>query len=325
MSNKNIFEDLLKETGNEYASIVEHGVEAGDVTGYVNTGSLALNALISGSIYGGIPDSKVTAFAGVSGVGKSYFSLNVVREFLKTYRDGFVYYFESESAISKDMFASRGIDIKRTAILPVSTIQEFRTQALKILNRYLEMGEDRPRILLVLDSLGNLSSEKELQDISDGKDTRDMTKAQLIRAAFRVLTLKLGKAKVPLIVTAHTYAEIGCAVSGTMISTPTGFIPIESVMVGDEVNTMVGKKSVTETYSYDAQETFLIEFEDGFTVELTPDHKLMKQNGEWTKVSNLNEEDIVVGLGKTNLSQLMRSDSSHFTSFSNGVVNDPID
>jgi len=64
-------------------------------------------------------------------------------------------------------------------------------------------------MLFVLDSLGNLSTDKEMQDIADGKDTRDMTRAQLVRGAFRVLTLKLGKAKVPLIVTNHVYDVVG--------------------------------------------------------------------------------------------------------------------
>jgi RecA/RadA recombinase len=95
--------------------------------------------------------------------------------------------------------------------VPVATIQEFRTQAVKILDKYIEDKEkkDRPPMLFVLDSLGNLSTDKEMQDIADGKDTRDMTRAQLVRGAFRVLTLKLGKAKVPLIVTNHVYDVVG--------------------------------------------------------------------------------------------------------------------
>jgi hypothetical protein len=111
------------------------------------------------------------------------------------------------------MFKERGLDPKRIAIMPVATIQEFRTQAIKILNRYLDLKEaDRDPMFFVLDSLGNLSTEKEMADISEGKDTRDMTRAQLIRGAFRVLTLKLGKAKVPLLLTNHTYEVVGAYV-----------------------------------------------------------------------------------------------------------------
>ncbi|NDB84868.1 MAG: recombinase RecA [Alphaproteobacteria bacterium] len=203
-----IFSSLIKETGNEYASIADEGIEAGDVTGLVDTGSFALNALISGSIYGGLPANKVTALAGEPSTGKTFYTINIVRKFLEDNLDGFVFYFESESAISREMLIDRGVDTKRVAILPVATIQEFRTQAVKILDKYLAQKERKP-MFFVLDSLGNLSTEKEMQDIADGKDTRDMTRAQLIRGAFRVLTLKLGKAKVTLLVTNHVYDQVG--------------------------------------------------------------------------------------------------------------------
>jgi len=208
----NMFNNLLKETGNEYAGIVEDGIEAGDVTGFIGTGSYSLNALLSGSIYGGIPANKVTALAGEPSTGKTFYAINIVRQFLRDNANGFVFYFESESAISKQMLTDRDVDTKRVAIVPVATIQEFRTQAVKILDKYLEGKDDRPPMMFVLDSLGNLSTDKEMADIADGKDTRDMTRAQLVRGAFRVLTLKLGKAKVPLIVTNHVYDVVGAYV-----------------------------------------------------------------------------------------------------------------
>lgn len=204
-----MFANLIKETGNEYASIADEGVEAGDVTGLISTGSYSLNALLSGTIHGGLPANKVTAFAGEPSTGKTFYAINICKQFLKDNPKGFVFYFESESAISKQMLEDRGIDTKRIAIMPVATIQEFRTQAVKILDKYLEQKGDRPPMIFVLDSLGNLSTEKEMADIADGKDTRDMTRAQLIRGAFRVLTLKLGKAQVALIVTNHVYDVVG--------------------------------------------------------------------------------------------------------------------
>lgn len=207
-----MFSSLLKETGNEYAGIADDGVEAGDVTGFIGTGSYSLNALLSGSIYGGLPANKVTALAGEPSTGKTFYTINICRQFLEDNPNGFVFYFETESAISKQMLSDRGVDTKRVAIVPVATIQEFRTQAVKILDKYIEQKGDKPPMVFVLDSLGNLSTEKEIADIADGKDTRDMTRAQLIRGAFRVLTLKLGKAKVPLIVTNHIYDVVGAYV-----------------------------------------------------------------------------------------------------------------
>jgi RecA/RadA recombinase len=208
-----MFSSLLKETGNEYAGIADDGIEAGDITGYISTGSYSLNALMSGSIYGGFPANKVTALAGEPSTGKTFYAINICREFLKNNPKGFVFYFESESAISKQMLADRGVDTKRIGIIPVATVQEFRTQAIKILDKYMEnKKDDKPSMLFVLDSLGNLSTEKEVADMTEGKDTRDMTRAQLIRGAFRVLTLKLGKAKVPMIVTNHVYDVTGAYV-----------------------------------------------------------------------------------------------------------------
>ena len=199
---------FIKESGNEYASIVEEGVAAGDVHNYIDTGSYLFNALLSGSLSGGLPSNKITALAGESATGKTYFALGVVKQFLETDPDAGVLYFESESAIPKELIVQRGIDPKRMIILPVITIQEFRTQAIKCLDAYLEQEEQKP-MMIILDSLGNLSTTKELEDTATGSETRDMTRAQIIKATFRVLTLKLGRANVPLIVTNHTYDVIG--------------------------------------------------------------------------------------------------------------------
>ena len=204
------FDEMLKVADNTYGSKVSDGVEAGDVESFIDTGSYILNGLLSGSIYGGLPSNKITAFAGESATGKTFFVLGCVRQVLSDNPSGGVIYFESESALTKDMIESRGIDSSRMIILPVATVQEFRTQATKILEKHLEESEkDRPPMMICLDSLGNLSTSKEMEDVSDGKDTRDMTRAQMVKGTFRVLTLLGGKAKVPLVVTNHTYDQIG--------------------------------------------------------------------------------------------------------------------
>ena len=201
---------VIKDSGNEFASIVSDGVAAGDINSFVDTGSYIFNAVVSGSIFGGIPSNKVTALAGESSTGKTFFALSVVRSFLNNNPDGGVIYFESESAISRDMIEERGIDSKRMVIFPVATIEEFRTQAVRIVDKYMkEPKESRQPMMFVLDSLGMLSTTKEMEDISNDKQVRDMTKSQLIKGAFRVLTLKLGQAGIPMIVTNHTYDVIG--------------------------------------------------------------------------------------------------------------------
>ena len=202
--------DIAKQAGNEYAGLVADGVEAGDVDSYIDTGSYVFNALLSGSIFGGLPSNKITALAGESATGKTFFLQGICKNFLDKNPDAGVIYFESESAITKQMVIDRGIDPNRMVIFPVTTVQEFRTQSLKVLEKYLDQDEaDRKPILLCLDSLGMLSTTKEVEDTAVGKETRDMTRAQVLKAAFRVLTLKLGRAKVPMVVTNHTYDVVG--------------------------------------------------------------------------------------------------------------------
>ena len=202
--------DIAKQAGNEYASLVADGVEAGDVDSYIDSGSYIFNALLSGSINGGLPSNKITAIAGESATGKTFFVMGMVKNFLDSNPDAGVIYFESESAITKQMVIDRGIDPKRMVMFPVTTVQEFRTQAIKVLDKYLEQNEaDGKPIMLCLDSMGMLSTTKEIDDTADGKETRDMTRAQVLKAAFRVLTLKLGRAKVPMVVTNHTYDVVG--------------------------------------------------------------------------------------------------------------------
>jgi len=202
--------DIIKTTGNEYAALVSDGVEAGDVDSFIDTGSYVFNALLSGSIYGGLPSNKITAIAGESATGKTFFLMGMVKNFLDENPDAGCLYFESESAITQQMVIDRGIDPNRMVMIPVTTVQEFRTQAIKVLDGYLAKDEsDRKPMMMCLDSLGMLSTTKEVEDTSEGKETRDMTRAQVLKAAFRVLTLKLGRAKVPMVVTNHTYDSMG--------------------------------------------------------------------------------------------------------------------
>ena len=204
--------DFLKDIAklNEYGGIVDDGVETGDVASFIDTGSHIFNGLLSGSIHGGLPSNKITALAGESATGKTYFLMGIVKSFLDSNPNAGVIFFESESAITRQMVIDRGIDPKRMVMMPVTTVQEFRTQALKVLDKYLEKDEsERQPMFLCLDSLGMLSTTKEVEDTAEGKETRDMTRAQVLKACFRVLTLKLGRAKVPMVVTNHTYDVVG--------------------------------------------------------------------------------------------------------------------
>ena len=207
---KDFLKEIIKETGNEFASLASEGITAGDVTSFIDTGSYSFNALLSGSIYGGLPGNRITAIAGEAATGKTFFALGILKNYLDKDKDAGVVLFESENAVSKDMIEARGVDSSRVVVVPVSTVQEFRSQSIKILDKYLQQEEkDRQPLMFVLDSLGMLSTTKEMTDTAEGKETRDMTRSQIVKSTFRVLTLKLGQANVPMLMTNHTYDVIG--------------------------------------------------------------------------------------------------------------------
>jgi len=199
--------DIIKEVGGEYASLASDIEES---ESFVDTGSHIFNALVSGSIFGGVSGDKITAIAGESSTGKTFFSLAVVKNFLDNNPDGYCLYFDTEAAVTKSLLQSRGLDVNRIVVVNVVTIEEFRSKALKAVDLYLKKKEaERKPCMFVLDSLGMLSTEKEIDDALNEKQVRDMTKSQLVKGAFRMLTLKLGQAKIPMIVTNHTYDVVG--------------------------------------------------------------------------------------------------------------------
>jgi len=199
--------EIVKEIGDEYTQIA---ADIDETERFIDTGSHIFNAVVSGSIYGGVSSNKITAIAGETSTGKTYFSLAIVKNFLDTNPDGYCLYFDTEAAITKGLLSSRGIDQSRLVVVNVVTIEEFRSKALRAVDIYLKTEEEnRKPCMFVLDSLGMLSTEKEIRDALDDKQVRDMTKSQLVKGAFRMLTLKLGQANIPLIVTNHTYDVIG--------------------------------------------------------------------------------------------------------------------
>lgn len=219
------FRTLIKDLP-AMTTVAADGLSSSEFDGYINTGSYALNAALSGSLFGGMPNNKITVFAGDPATGKTFFVLGVVKQWMEDNPDGGVIYFDTESAVTNQMLSERGIDLTRLVKSEPETIEQFRQTALQILDRYEESGQKKSRqpMLMVLDSLGNLSSAKEVEDIRAEKDTRDMTKAGLIRGTFRVLRLRLAKLGVPMIATNHVYAVVGAYVPTKAMSGGSGLI-----------------------------------------------------------------------------------------------------
>lgn len=299
MAKDDFFGELDKLLENEYAGVADDGTSA-DVVGFLDTGSYILNALYSGSIFRGMPANKISALAGEESTGKTFFMLAILKNFLDSDAKAVGIIFESEGSITKEIMSSRGIDTKRVYIVPVETIQQFKTQAVRIVEKHLKTPEKEKRpLLMALDSLGMLSTTKEMADTESGKETKDMTRTQEIKAAFRVLTLKLSKAGIPLLVTNHVYQSVGsffptkemsggCLTKNEKIQMSDNSLKnIQDVVIGDMVKTLEGNKEVSNTFIFDNKELYELELEDGKVIKCSSNHKFLMFNGEWVTAEQI--------------------------------------
>lgn len=199
---------------------------------YIPTGNYMLNAQLTGSLFGGIPNSRSICFAGESGTGKTFLTLNACREAQKM---GYhIIYCDSEAAVDEDTMKNFGIDPEGVRYQPVSTsleVRHFVTNLCDQLKKAKDKGAELPKIMLVLDSLGNLATTKERADAASGSEKKDMTKQQDLRSLFRVITTDLAEFKIPFIFTNHTYASIGSFIPGQTISGGGGAIYNASIIV----------------------------------------------------------------------------------------------
>lgn len=204
------FRQFVDDIGDGDTTIAGDGKSSAEFTGWVDTGSYIVNAALSGTMFGGMPNNKALVLAGDPATGKTFFALGIVRNFLQTNPRARVMYFDTESAVTNKMLEDRGIDVSRVAKSEPDSIEKFRRVAVTLLDRYaaIEASERFP-LLMVLDSLSALPSLKEVTDVTEGKDTKDMTKPGLLKGTFRILRLKLAKLQVPMLVTNHVYAQIG--------------------------------------------------------------------------------------------------------------------
>lgn len=298
---------VQKKIGNKNSSVVSDGI-VGDLSGFIDTGSFLLNAAISGSMFKGFPDNKVSMLAGPPGVGKSFILLTMISRFLKTYPKANVVFFETESAQRKDTMENFGIDTSRVLFCPILTAQELRFQTIQILEEYEKIPEkerEELKLFICLDSLGNLSTVKEVSDSTEGKETQDMTRAKLIKSIFRVISLKLGILNVPFIVTNHIYMSQnglypqavvggGCLSKGTQILMADGTLRcIEEIQEGDLVQTEYGASKVSTVWNPSTliepnPDCIRLTFFDDSTIVCSKKHKF-RFKGDWIKAKDLKE------------------------------------
>lgn len=200
--------DMIKGVDNSAEIIAESAYS--NIESWIPSGSYILNACMSGDLFKAIPTGRVITFAGTSGAGKSYLACSCCREAQKM---GYTpIYMDSEGAIDAKFVARLGVDPNNLIIKQVTTIAEtsrFLANTLDALKQQEEAYGTHQKVIFVLDSLGNLTSDKEMQDTMDGNNKRDMTKAQEIKALFRVNATALARMQAPLIVVNHVYAAVG--------------------------------------------------------------------------------------------------------------------
>lgn len=199
---------------------------------WIGTGIYILNACMSGDIFGAVPAGRVTTFYGPSSVGKSFLACSCAREAQKM---GYtVIYCDSEGAIDAKFVSRLGVDPTKLIIKQVSTISEtsqFIANTCQALQKQEDEYGKHQKVMFVLDSLGNLTSDKEKDDIMSGNNKRDMTKAQEVKALFRVNATPLAKLGIPMIVNNHSYAMIGSYVPTQVMASGTGLTYNSSVTI----------------------------------------------------------------------------------------------
>lgn len=213
---------MLKVVKNPYGSIASQGI-LGDNFRRIDTGSYALNALLSADIYGGFPSNRIISFSAPQASGKSYIAQSCGRYYLEDRPTNKIVMFETEGAQTSESFKKMGIDTDRLLFLPIETVEDLHTQFLNIMAIIEEQpAGDKDTYLFILDSLGGLSTNKELKDRTEGATTKDMTRASLVKAFFRTCDLKLAKNDCAMIVINHTYADMGSMFPGQVISGGSG-------------------------------------------------------------------------------------------------------
>jgi RecA/RadA recombinase len=201
------FDDLNAELANmnPLGSVMEQSTFS-DVTEWIDTGNYHLNACVSGSLFGGWPNNRACSIAGPSGTGKTYLILNSVREAIDMGYN--VVFYDSEAAVDKDLMKKFGIDTSKVNYQPINTVQDFRTSVTTITGRMQEVkraGGEVPKIMIILDSAGNLATAKEIDDARTGSDKSDMTRSKILKSIFRIIMTPMADLKIPFLFTNHTY------------------------------------------------------------------------------------------------------------------------
>lgn len=280
-----------------------------NIKDWIGTGIYVLNACMSGDIFGAVPAGRITTFYGPSSVGKSFLACSCAREAQKA---GYtVIYMDSEGAIDSRFVSRLGVDPTKLIIKQVSTIAETNQFIAKTCEALQQQEDDygqHQKVMFVLDSLGNLTSDKEKADTIDGNNKRDMTKAQEVKALFRVNATPMAKLGIPMIVNNHSYAMIGAYVP-TQVMAAGCLLPTEKIQTSDGIKMMKDITTDDMVLSHDGKyhkvlatwdvqkPTYDIELENNKTITCSDIHRFLidiehpELDESWKTIDELQEGD----------------------------------
>jgi preprotein translocase subunit YajC len=265
---------------------------------WIGTGSYILNAAMSGSLFGGMPNRRSLMLAGQEGTGKTYLACSIVRT--AQTMNYFPIYFDTEGSIDIEFLKRLGIDTSKIRLENIGTVEEFATMGAKINETFDDMrkvGKTPPKTMIILDSLGNLSSLKEKADTTSGDNKRDMTKQQAIRRTFRVLNNDFAKNGIPFVIANHVYACISGENKVLMESNE--YKQIKDIQKGERVLTIRGPKEVIDKFDFDVKNYLELKFDDNTIIKCTREHKFMIERNdktEWITADELEENDEILVL-----------------------------
>ena len=170
----------------------------------ISTAVPIINVALSGKLDGGLTPG-LTMWAGPSKHFKTAFSLLMAKSYLDKYPDAALLFYDSEFGSPQSYFQSFGIDTDRVVHTPLTDIEQLKFDIMKQLQG-VERGD---HLIILIDSIGNLASKKEVDDALDGKSVADMSRAKQVKSLFRMVTPHLNLKDIPMVVVNHTYKEIG--------------------------------------------------------------------------------------------------------------------
>lgn len=246
-----------------------------------------MNVALSGRLDGGLSPG-LTMFAGPSKHFKTAFSLLMAKSYLDKYPDAVLLFYDAEFGTPTKYFETFNITLDRVLHTPITDVEQLKIDIMKQLSG-IERGD---RVIIVLDSIGNLASKKEVDDALDGKTVADMSRAKQIKSLFRMVTPHLTLKDIPMVVVNHTYKEMACLDGGTIVKTIDGNKAIKDIVIGDVVYTNNGTQRVIHCYTpeelpVEDKEYLELEFDDGSTVKCTNNHQFLMKDSSWVAAKDL--------------------------------------